>query len=515
MNRSVLLVICDFLLLSLLALAKFDAPEPEEPEEIVAQAQQEEVSEDDLIEVLRMSLEAEQAASDELARQLAKKEKEIDERSDLLSSKDEKLAVTMQSLQSLEDEQAKLKQQQEALSRAREQLEQDKTLALADKQRILEEKQRIEAKNEALSTQTQQAQERLNAVEQERLAMTKQVGKLKEQSASSQERLKFLQQELQEKQAAVAAFASTQERLEHEKRLAEIEKQALATKLEVATTETQVIKQQLVTARADIEASRQNVEQMQQHATQLAAGVTTLAESTDQIREEVKQMQPQSLNLIFDRYKKHRVELEFTATRQNLFGESEKQYNLSTILVTDSTNAFVFMHIADTPLQRGKLSAIGLRLYIGNQTYRIADVAFLSADPRILMIILPLSIVEQEGVEPFAIAREPLRFPEAVLIDSQENYYGESEFKLLPDSDRYMRMQSTVFSRLFGEFSPKRGDIVFAKTGEFMGMMVNKNYGVLVSSANYSAILPLGDGFTSEGNAILAQQRDLIDALEY
>ena len=516
MNRSVLLVICDFLLLSILALAKFDTSQTEEPEEMVQQKEQSEAMEEDLIEVLRLSLTAEQAEREELLQQLQTKEQKINTQEDLLSSKDEKLTETMYSLEALKESQIKLKQEQEALTQVQKQLKKDKALALADKQRILKEKQHFLEENEELNAQNQKTIERLSEVEKQRLEMVEQVGELKQQTASSAARLKFLQEELREQQAAVAEYATTQERLEHEKRLVELEKQALATKLEVAATETKVIKQQLLVARADVEASRQNVEQMQQHATQLAAGVSTLAESTDQIREEVKQLQPQSLNSIFDRFKKNRIWLEFTATREGLLGERDKQYTVRTILVTDGINAYAIMHTADTPFSKSGLSVVAGSLHLGGRAYRIAEVAFLSVDPRIVVTSVPLELAESAGVVPFSLALEPLRFPETVLIDSQESYFGESKFKLLSDSDRYMRMPSTVISRLFGEFSPKRSDLVFAKTGEFMGMMVNKNYGVLITSLHYSDVLLIGDRFIEkEGNQILEKQKALINASKY
>jgi len=517
MNRSVLLVICDFLLLSLLALARFDETGPvEQPEEIVEPQQQEDAMDADMLEMLRLSLEAEQAASDQLAQELAAKEKALQTREALLSDKNAELEAANRSIEVVKENSLKLQREQAALKRAQEQLERDKAAAVAEKERILQEKQRALSMNEELVAQNKKAIERLGDVEQQRLKMAEQVGELKQETASSAERLKFLQEELQQQKEAVSRYASAQERLEHEKRLAELEKQALTTKLEVASTETRVIQQQLVTAREDVEASRQNVEQMQQHATQLAAGVTTLAKSTDAIREEVKQIQPQSLNSIFNQFKQQRIRIEFDATREGFLGDRDLRYAVQTILVTDGTQAYAMMHIADTPFTEGRLSAVKGTLYLDGRAYRIANVGFLQTDPRVVVTAVPLELAEQAGVVPFKLARDPLRFPEAVLIDSQESYFGESEFKLLSDSERYLSMPSTVIGRLSGEFSPKRSDLVFAKTGEFMGMMVNRNYGVLIESLDDATALSIGDGFIpGPGNAILERQKERRDDLPY
>ena len=59
MNRSLLLVICDFLLLSMLALAKFDEPEEAQQQQVTEAVQHDTLADQDLIDVLRMSLESE------------------------------------------------------------------------------------------------------------------------------------------------------------------------------------------------------------------------------------------------------------------------------------------------------------------------------------------------------------------------------------------------------------------------------------------------------------------------
>ena len=41
-------------------------------------------------------------------------------------------------------------------------------------------------------------------------------------------------------------------------------------------------------------------------------------------------------------------------------------------------------------------------------------------------------------------------------------------------------MESKIFSRIFGEFSPSRGDLVFSKTGDLLGIMVNNSYCVMI-----------------------------------
>jgi hypothetical protein len=60
------------------------------------------------------------------------------------------------------------------------------------------------------------------------------------------------------------------------------------------------------------------------------------------------------------------------------------------------------------------------------------------------------------------------------------NYYGETVFKLDDETPGYVKMESKIFSRIFGEFSPSRGDLVFSKTGDLLGIMVNNSYCVMI-----------------------------------
>ena len=66
MNKTLLLIICDFLLLSLLALARFDLPEETQKEEDMLEIKKEELVDEDLMEVLKLSLELEEANRDGL-----------------------------------------------------------------------------------------------------------------------------------------------------------------------------------------------------------------------------------------------------------------------------------------------------------------------------------------------------------------------------------------------------------------------------------------------------------------
>src|SRR3954469_16239286 len=104
MNKTLLLVLCDFLLLNLLALTRWEKAEPPRPKlppvpELAANA----VTKDqDLVETMRQSLADEKAVRDELAQKL--------------SATDAALASREQSLTQLQSERNKLAEERNAVS---------------------------------------------------------------------------------------------------------------------------------------------------------------------------------------------------------------------------------------------------------------------------------------------------------------------------------------------------------------------------------------------------------------
>jgi hypothetical protein len=56
-----------------------------------------------------------------------------------------------------------------------------------------------------------------------------------------------------------------------------------------------------------------------------------------------------------------------------------------------------------------------------------------------------------------------------------------------------VRVDNRIFKRLFGDFAPSRGDLVFSKSGELLGVMVNSDYCVLLGNFTPTATITTGD----------------------
>jgi hypothetical protein len=180
--------------------------------------------------------------------------------------------------------------------------------------------------------------------------------------------------------------------------------------------------------------------------------------------------------------------------------------------VTDGTNIVTILHVNDTfvSLREGAPDYRDITGTIKGTEgpLSISSMYFLRIDPRILIVPVESTQAGALGVHIYPTALEPFKFPEAVLISGGGRFYGEVEFKLDAQTPGYVRMQSRVLSRLFGEFSPSAGDLVFSKTGELLGVMVNNSYCRLVDNFIPSAELPFGTGLLDRKTSeIFAAQR--------
>jgi len=496
MNRSMLLVICDFLILSLLALARFDDAEVRQPAEEPELAKAEEVTaEEDVAEMLKLSLEEEQAAREELDKRLEQTEEQLKER-------EQRLAQTQQNLQQTQSDLESTKATAEELARRKAEMERQR-------EALAREKERLQQEREQLAGRYEQTRQNLEKVQEERAALAGDVAELRETTAVSSERMKAIQEELQAKQQALANMTRNLEELSSEKRIMEAQNKQLETELKVAETEKRFIAQNLQRVEGEVESVKAEKEMVQEQAGRLAEGVTLLAESSEQIRDEIKKIKPLSMNTIYETYKHNQVAIRFITERGLLFGEENKDWVVPTVLVSDQGNTYAVFHIGETPFADERVlpqyDILKAHLRIGKTEWRLPSVNFLESDPRLLSVRVPGALVTAQNLTPFPLTLSPHDFPEAVVIDTEEDFYGQASYTIFGDNERYIKMKKQIFSALFGEFSPSQGDLVFAKTGELMGVMVNNDYAVLLQTMLVSQTVPVGQEFSpSEAETSLA-----------
>ena len=82
-----------------------------------------------------------------------------------------------------------------------------------------------------------------------------------------------------------------------------------------------------------------------------------------------------------------------------------------------------------------------------------------------------------------------------MLVGADEGYYGECNFQIELSTPQYVKLDRNLLKGLFGKFNPSRGDLVFSRTGELLGIMVNNTYCLTVRDFNAAATICLRPGF--------------------
>ena len=457
MNRSILIVICDFLLVSLLVFSSPDVSRisgegPDQSVKLEMQTNQAS-SGSDLTAAMKQALDEEKKTHDELLGELTRT-RQVAGKQDALLTEREKLVETYQKqLQSREQEAARMQDQQSALL------------------------------SQYTAAQTNLAA--LNA----RLASST------TESALSNEKLAALQAELQKKADEAAALQRQLTQLGVSNQTILSDRQRLASQLQVAEAERQ-------SAAAQAARMEQEIKTERDEKAKLAEGVQALASKSGELAKEVHNNTPLAPNTIFNDLITNRIQASFTVSRPGLFGESSKHKDTQTVLVTDGINTYAVCHVEDTPLTfynpgidwkglAGSLS--GARTILP-----IRSMSFNQQDPRIVMVPVSPAEASQLGCKIYRTANDPYKFEDAVLIGARDGYYGECRFEIDLTTPQYVKLDRSFLKGLFGKFNPSSGDLVLSRTGEVLGIMVNGTYCLMLHDMTSTASLQFGNDVSAE-----------------
>jgi hypothetical protein len=133
----------------------------------------------------------------------------------------------------------------------------------------------------------------------------------------------------------------------------------------------------------------------------------------------------------------------------------------------------------------------------------VSELHFLQLDPRLLVVPVDDALAARLGAKVYRLAAEPFKFPEAVLVRGEDGRYGETTFRLDAANPGYVRLDNRIVTRLFGEIAPKRGDLVFAKTGELIGVLVNDSHCVILGDFTAAQTLLIGEEAAQDNTAAL------------
>jgi len=450
MNKTLLLIMCDFMLLNLLALTRWEKAEPSHTQLETAApraAVNAPAVNADMVELMKISLEDEKASREQLTGQLAATQGSLSEREKNLA-------------------------------------------ALAVQKAVLE--------NTLSATQAsaKELESRYTASAQEAFL--------------SREQLAKMQRELEERKAEAERQKAELARMERTNAEAHQRIENLNVAVRVAEQEKQLIAQNLTEAKQQVAVERLERAKVQEQTVQLAQGVGQLAEKSGELSQELRANRPINPNLIFTEFLANRVETRLTARRSGLFGGAVvKDKDARTILVSDGNRVYALMHMSDTPFALSEVptdyNQVMGRLVRGTFNAPLAELQFLSLDPRIVVAPLDASLAALMGAKIYPLAKEPFKFPDAVLVRADDGRYGETPFRIDAANSSYVKLDNRIVTRLFGEIAPKRGDLVFSKTGELIGLMVNNEFCAVLGNFTPAYTLKTGDNPEPKTSTILGE----------
>lgn len=504
MNKTLMLVICDFLLLSMLALARFDPPE-EAPKPTLDANASSATAEAELVELLEESLKAEQGSRENLSADLQQTQEDLREKARLLAEREAALEATEANLQQTSAE-------AEALAQAKAEIE----AAQAE----------LEAERQTLSERYESTREQLDEASQERIQLANTLGQAREAKSVSEERLKQAETELRRRERELAEREAALEEAEAEKARLAKERAELNQRLEITETERRLLAENLsreqtekAAALARADRLTENVGTLGEGVSQIGQSVTTIAQSSEAIKKEIEAARPQTMSEIFTRFQENRATIRFTSKERGLFsGRNTRTYESRSILVRGGDGAtYLVTHTSNSPFSLSRssgLESVQLEVSLPAGTMQIKQIGFLAADPRILFIPLPESLVASTGFQTFDLARQPERWEEAVLVKSDESNFGRTEFRRLTSSARFLKMDRPALGELFADFAASRGDLAFTKNSQLIGVLTDTSHAVVIDDFVAAAVLNIGPGFNADqAKATIERMKERVEQL--
>jgi len=447
MNKTLLLIMCDFMLLNLLALTRWEKAEPSHTQlESAAprSAANAPAVNADMVELMRISLEDEKNARDQLSSQLSSTQGTLAER--------------------------------------------EKNLAALQQQ-----KGQLEG---ALATTQSSARE-----------LEKKYSAASQDAFLSKEQLAKIQRELEEKRAEAERQQAELARMERQNTEARQRIENLNRKVGEVERENQLIAQNLTEAKQQVELERTERAKVTEQAAQLAQGVGQLSQGVGQLAEksgelslEIRENRPVNPNAIFSDFLANRVQSFLTARRPGLFSPTVKDKETHTVLVSDGNRVYALMHLSDTPFTLTEVPTdydqISGRLTRGTASVPVEELHFLRLDPRVIVAPVDTAVAARMGAKIYQLAKDPFKYPDAVLVRADDGKYGDTPFRIDAGNASYVKLDNRISTRLFGEIAPKRGDLVFSKTGDLIGIMVNSDFCAVLG--NFTAAFSLKTGANPE-----------------
>jgi len=364
-------------------------------------------------------------------------------------------------------------------------------LALNEEQKNREQLQAELAKaREAAQKQQADLQQQFAAAQANIQILDQKLQSSSAEALMSKEKLAAMEAEVKKESDLAAALQQQLAQLAKNNQIAQDEKQKLAGQLQLAQVE-----ERAATERAAL--MQQQVEAERAEKAQLAEGFKALATNSGALTQEIRENRALAPNTIFSDFVTNRVQARLLASRSGMFGmDASKSKTAETVLVTDGANIYALCHVQDTPLTLWDPGTDWAGLdgtLVHNQAQvPIHSLSFHIQDPRVVFMPVTQSEARQLGCKVYPISSDPYKFQDAVLVGAQEGYYGQCSFQMDLNTPQYVKLDRNLLKGLFGKFNPSRGDLVFSRTGELLGIMANSTYCLMLHDFTATATFQFG-----------------------
>lgn len=530
MNRSLLLVVCDFLLLSILALARFDVPKdaiiPKDEQKVVSKGVVERISDgenyDDVVAELEATNETllENLSSDkddlvqqklELEEQIALRRQELADKEEQLASRDQTIAQNEAAIQAAKEESEQLEAQRQEIEKKREALLQSNAASKKELELLAKNLSDAKKRSDELAALKEKKEQEAQSMKIE-LAATQEKAKAEEQRAIEAKAL--LLEEKKRSDALVASTTKIDERIDTLNRdlkqdLAGVGQElrgvgeelkgvgeniaGVGEKIVSVSNDVTSVKEDVTKVGQEVQGVKETVSDVSQEVAGVGSRVETIQQDvTEQaaVQEEnfrkLSERQTKTVNEIYSKYEENKVNLSFDYSHvSGLFSkETAASFSMDTVIMVDGSFAYSLVHAKDSPFRldprprklikvSGQITSPKLKTPI-----QVKEIAFMD-DPRILIVPLyvnPAELRKTSSLELFGSPKNPYLFSEAVVVDAKERRFGQTDFMRDERDARYIEVSHTKFAFVTGAFDPGKGDLVFSQKGEVLGVMVNRDY---------------------------------------
>jgi hypothetical protein len=531
MNRSILIAICDFTILSILSVATFGPQENKvQPEVTPRQSSLQEDLYDQLKESIdqereerlaqQARLEEQQRLAEEAKRRLemsAQEKNALAQRLKLeqaaLELEREKRRANENALSDQTHILAEVRQESKALQQASEAEQKKLSQSLSKMELEIQHKKSEVAKMEALAQDAEQkrkialakAEEQQQRLNEEKSKLAERLSEEKEEAERQQKTmvkhlmakdeaqqkllaevtrksleaeqskvvLAKIQGKLQKQQKELLESQLAVTKVEHEKNLAEQEIKFLAKSLEI--TQDQVVSSQKVSA-----AMVKLESHIQDQKRDLGASLKQVVASQTQLTSDLKSLKPMSSHEIFQMVQQSVKTLTIKVRTEGLFGSREEVSDYPFLPISQKNGEFYFtLHAQSSPLFWNPIwgDALNWQVNADEKAWGELSMGPLDIEGKVVLGKGGMGWA-QKGIQ---VHPEPRRSEYIVVVDLQKMAYAQFPLKWHPTNPHRLIIESALSNQMFGPLALKAGQMIFASDGRLIGPVMENKEGLWLS----------------------------------